>query len=204
MGKKPGVDPTQCIENISRSAKKLFSEKGYSGTSMRDIARDADCSQSMISHHFGSKRELWDGIKQEACDSYMQQVCESNLMASDKSFEDELCGFIDKRMKHFTKEPGIVRMLTWQALEGLKDNKPPKFKKLMKKFIDDISAAQKSGEVRDDIETEILAYVVLATTRVWFQDQKTWILDALGKDHEEGLNDFTLALKKILKGGIFV
>lgn len=203
MDEKPGPDPKNLIDVIMLCSKKLFADKGYNGTSMRDIARAAECSQSMISHHFGSKAQLWNRVKEESICAYMQQVCDAELMVGNKNFKSELCGFIDQRIAHFEKEPDIVRMITWSALEGLEDKKPPKVKKLMQKFVSSLRLAQDNGEVRDDIEPEIMAFFVLFSTRAWFQDRKCWVLKALGKDHKEGLEDYTLALKKILKGGIF-
>lgn len=203
MSKKPGIDAKTLLEKILQASKKLFAQKGYNGTSMRNIARLADCSQSMISHHFGSKAELWDRVKEESFDAYMQQVCDADLMSSNKGFKHELCGFIDQRIEHFQKEPDIVRMISWSALEGLEDINPPKINKLMQKFISNIRDAQINGEVREDIAPEIMAFFVLFSTRAWFQDRQCWVLDALGKDKDDGLEDYTLALKKILKNGIF-
>ena len=36
----------------------LFAERGFSGVSMRDIARSAGITQAAIYHHFSSKKEL--------------------------------------------------------------------------------------------------------------------------------------------------
>ena len=90
----------------------------------------------------------------------------------------------------------------WSTLEEVENDKPPKLKQLMEFFVSTIKEAQNKGEVRKDIAPELIAYFVLFSTRAWFQDRKGWILQALGKDHEEGLKDFSLALKEILKSGI--
>lgn len=203
MNKKPGVDPTALIERILVSSKTLFAKKGYSGTSMRDIARLSDCSQSMISHHFGSKAELWGKVKDESLANYMLQMRASDSMLSGKNFEEELSSFIDQRLTHFDKEPDMIRMVMWSTLEELEDEKPPRLKELMDVFVSSVRHAQDKGEVRKDIEPELIAYFVLFSTRAWFQDRKCWILKALDMDHSEGLKQFTASLKKILKNGIF-
>ena len=43
---------------ILEAAERLFGERGLESVSIRDIAREADASISVIYHHFGSKAEL--------------------------------------------------------------------------------------------------------------------------------------------------
>ena len=43
-------------------AEKLFADKGFAGTSIRDIAHDADINVSMISYYFGSKEKLIEAL----------------------------------------------------------------------------------------------------------------------------------------------
>ena len=43
---------------IIEVAERLFAKKGFAGTSVRDIAHEADINISMISYYFGSKEKL--------------------------------------------------------------------------------------------------------------------------------------------------
>lgn len=43
-------------------AERLFAGKGFSGTSIRDIAHEADINVSMISYYFGSKEKLIEAL----------------------------------------------------------------------------------------------------------------------------------------------
>lgn len=45
---------------------KLFADKGYAGTSMRDIAREMDLSVAAVYHHFPSKKDLYAAVAQHA------------------------------------------------------------------------------------------------------------------------------------------
>ena len=49
-------------EHILVNAEKLFAEKGFEGTSTRDISRLANVNISMISYYFGSKEKLFEKI----------------------------------------------------------------------------------------------------------------------------------------------
>ncbi|MBS1605039.1 MAG: TetR/AcrR family transcriptional regulator [Bacteroidetes bacterium] len=49
-------------EHILTSAEKLFAEKGFDGTSVRDIAQQAGVNLAMISYYFGSKEKLLEAL----------------------------------------------------------------------------------------------------------------------------------------------
>ena len=52
-------------EDILAASLHLFSEKGFHGTSMRDIAREADITEGLIYHYFAGKRDLFRAIIDE-------------------------------------------------------------------------------------------------------------------------------------------
>ncbi len=47
---------------IMEAAEKLFADKGFSGTSVRDIADTSGVNLAMISYYFGSKEKLMESI----------------------------------------------------------------------------------------------------------------------------------------------
>src|SRR5574344_1458632 len=49
-------------EKILQVAIKLFGQKGFDGTSIREICKEASTSLSMISYYWGGKKELYQGI----------------------------------------------------------------------------------------------------------------------------------------------
>lgn len=74
---------------VLRSAIANFTELGYHGTSMRDIARDADVTVASIYHHFPSKQE----ILQEIMATSLSDVISSTrnaLMGAGSSAADQL------------------------------------------------------------------------------------------------------------------
>lgn len=52
-------------EALLQQAFTAFAQHGYDGVSLRQLAQDCGVSDSLLSHHFGSKQELWH----EAADS---------------------------------------------------------------------------------------------------------------------------------------
>ncbi|MEN8673389.1 TetR family transcriptional regulator [Nocardioides sp.] len=58
MARPPKAATRGGKEVIVTSAVANFTERGYHGTSMRDIARDADVTVASIYHHFPSKQDI--------------------------------------------------------------------------------------------------------------------------------------------------
>ncbi len=52
-------------QRIISAAGRLFAERGYAGTSVRDIARELGISNPSIYHHFASKAEVLDEVLRE-------------------------------------------------------------------------------------------------------------------------------------------
>ena len=52
-------------EDIVQASLHLFAQKGFHGTSMRDIARSAKVPDGLIYHYFSSKRDLFSAIIEE-------------------------------------------------------------------------------------------------------------------------------------------
>src|SRR6476646_555713 len=49
-------------EHIIEAAEALFADKGFAGTSVRDIAEAAGVNLAMISYYFGSKEKLMEAM----------------------------------------------------------------------------------------------------------------------------------------------
>jgi AcrR family transcriptional regulator len=72
---------------IIEVAERLFSQKGFAGTSVRDIAQEADVNVSMISYYFGSKEKLIEALFQLRMTESSSRL-ETLMMASELSAPD--------------------------------------------------------------------------------------------------------------------
>jgi AcrR family transcriptional regulator len=59
MGESASVDGPPTMQDILRSARKLFARHGYPGTTMRAIAQDSHVDPALIYHYYGSKERLF-------------------------------------------------------------------------------------------------------------------------------------------------
>lgn len=102
-------------EKILLTARKLFVEYGFAGTSMGQIAKLAQVNHSLIFHHFENKEKLWLAVKQNIVKEKNQQS--KMLPPTDQPFHDFLYTLVIKSIKFYRDHPDIMRMISWQRLE---------------------------------------------------------------------------------------
>ena len=66
MGRPPAREGRDTRQHILDAALDLFAEKGFFGTSMRELARAVGVRESAIYHHFANKEALLDALMVEA------------------------------------------------------------------------------------------------------------------------------------------
>lgn len=105
---------------ILRVAVSLFSQKGFGGTTTKEIAHAAGVSEAMVFRHFATKQELYTAIlDHKACsgDSMNpeEMVAEALKQKDDQAvFERLALGALE----HHEFDPEFQRLLLHSALEG--------------------------------------------------------------------------------------
>ena len=72
------TEKTDKREHILQVAEQLFADKGFDGTSVRDIAELADVNLAMISYYFGSKEKLLKSLIEDRFSATSRQLDEKN------------------------------------------------------------------------------------------------------------------------------
>jgi AcrR family transcriptional regulator len=72
-GAANGIAPDRKAELIDKAAR-LFGERGYGNTSMRDIAAAFGILHGSLYHHFGSKEELFITVYASGVDAFIADV----------------------------------------------------------------------------------------------------------------------------------
>lgn len=109
-------------EQILQTAVSLFSQRGFSGTTTKEIARAAGVSEAMVFRHFATKSELYEAIlSDKACHDGVRFPWDENpvLLAAIES-EDDFAVFYNIALNALTKQQsdeGFMRLLFYSALE---------------------------------------------------------------------------------------
>lgn len=118
-------------EKIIETALELFSQRGYDGVSVRDIARAVGIRESSLYNHFESKRAIFDGIVDfcvQQSEVYFRQSSLPFAEGDDTSVYqgiglDRLQELIERTFRFFFDDPWNVRFRRLLLLSQYADSR---------------------------------------------------------------------------------
>ncbi|MFH5824756.1 TetR/AcrR family transcriptional regulator [Georgenia sp. AZ-5] len=115
---RPRLGSEDKRERILHEAFDLFARRGYSATSLNDVARAADISKAGLLHHFESKEALFSAVleRRDAAD-----------MAGMEAFDGDVWAFLDlwvDLVERNAGKPGMVGLYTAMAIGGVDADHP--------------------------------------------------------------------------------
>lgn len=102
-------------EHIMEVAVALFAEKGYEGTSIRDLACQADVNIAMINYYFGSKEKLFVALLESKARFMRDRIdaLQNDITLSELEKLDQI---IDGYVNRFLSQPAFNRVLQQELL----------------------------------------------------------------------------------------
>ena len=161
-------------EKILRGALEYFGQKGYWGSSMRDIADHVGMSQASMRYYFGTKIALLTAVLEERDVVSGEAAGRAELESG-----SHLDGLVQTVMDN-ANQPNIVRLFTILSAEATSQDHPAHefFRARYERASADVArrlrSAADDGETRSDINVDDAARVVLATMSGL---QLPWLLD---------------------------
>lgn len=151
---------------IMETAEVLFAEKGFNGTSVRDIAEKANVNLAMISYYFGSKDKLLEalfGYRGEIYKIKLESMIENKEMTSLDKMNTLIDHYIDKIMQQQCFSRIMVREQvlnhTGHTAELIFQMKK-KNQELVSKLI---HQGQKRGEFKKNIDIPLMMATLIGT-----------------------------------------
>ncbi len=137
-------------KRILESALDLFSEKGYEGTNIREIAEAVGLGKSSVYRHFETKEDIWNGLLDEMIAYYSANFGSDRNLPEVPDSLDGLTALTMKMLDFTVKDGKVVKtrkllsieqfrdarardLATKHFLTGLTDRFTPVFKGMMKK-----------------------------------------------------------------------
>ena len=94
-------------EQIVRdAARKVFTQKGFDGARMQDIADEAGIHKSLLHYYFRSKDKLFEAIFKDALGTLLPPVV--SILVSDLPLFEKINHFTDQYIDILAKNPGIA------------------------------------------------------------------------------------------------
>ena len=144
----------QKLELILRTSARIFAEKSYHSTSMRDISRATGVSLAGLYHYCKSKEELLFLI-QDHCFGRVLERVEERIRSVSDPFE-KLHIFIDNHLSFFAANMAEMKVLSHEAeslagdLHTKVSTRKEKYAKLARRILRDIQESQ-TAKARIDL-----------------------------------------------------
>ncbi len=148
-------------------AEKLFAEKGFDGTSVRDISEAADVNVAMISYYFGSKEKLMEAMfhhRGQDLRIQLENIIHNKGLTSLQKVEKLIDDYTERIFKKQFFHKIMIR-------EQMVNNAGPIAKQifLLKQtnqvLINQlISEGQKKGDFKKNIDVSLLMMTLVGTT----------------------------------------
>jgi AcrR family transcriptional regulator len=161
---KPSLSAKQV--QLLDTAEMLFSQKGFDGTSVRDIAEAAGINTAMISYYFGSKEKLMEEIFERKGMNIREKV---DALLKDDTLDplEKMFSLVDSYIDSILQRKRFHRIL---LCEMIINQNPPiiqmveKMKTRNSECINDlIRLGQKKGLFRKNIDIPMMSNTLVGT-----------------------------------------
>lgn len=104
-------------EHIMNAAIELFAEKGFEGSSIRDLATRADVNVAMVNYYFGSKDKLFEAIVEYKA-SFMRGKLDEIEANTELTEIEKIDAIIENYVAKILSNPSFHRVLHQELLMG--------------------------------------------------------------------------------------
>ena len=182
-------DKDQTIQEILTAARRLFSEKGLHGTSLRDIENASGVSKGLILHHFETKENLYAAVQDLLAEEY------TTWMAAQRQSSNDLKELITTAIREalsYTKNNNEFRRISlWSYLED-QEQTTDLAKRFTNSLIEGMRAGQANGLVRNDIDAFLMPFIVRGTIDYWIRSEALREDMSLEAGNTDGASDEAL------------
>lgn len=149
---RPGYD----LEQVLLVAARTFTERGYDGTSMEDLARRLGITKSAIYHHVSGKDELLRLATDRALDGLAAVTAEAATM--DGPAIDRLEHVVRRSVEVLVAElPYVTLLLRVRGNTAVERRAIARRREIDHAISELVAAAEAEGDVRPDVDPAITA-----------------------------------------------
>ena len=151
-----------------RSAAAVFADKGYHGSSTRDIAEYMGIKQGSLYYYFKSKEDALSEVCLYGMHDYAERM--NKISASGQTFREKLVATVTSHVTKYREKNEALRVYNAERLY-LPESKRTKLKELgtgYRQQLEKIFAEGiENGEVRESIDCQFAAHAVIGMCNAW-------------------------------------
>lgn len=184
------IPKTERQQRIVRSAIKLFAEQGFSNTSTKEIAQDAQVSEGIIFKYYGKKDTLLSAIILPFISEFAPQISQEAIRevaaVQPQSFEEFLRFILKNRIEFIEENKAIFQVLIKEIFyrDDLRKMLVSYFDELIPPLLNDsIEQFKKKGELKD-LPTQTIVTLLLTCFFGFFISRFLLLEDYVISDEE--------------------
>jgi len=162
-------DKDKTLQDVLNAARRLFSERGLHGTSIRDIEESSGVSKGLILHHFGTKENLYAAVQDLLTQEYIAMLAKQRQESG--NLQDTMAATIRSSFTHIKNSNEYRRLALWSYLEGQERNLELE-QRFTSALVESMRDGQKSGLVRQDIDAFLIPFIIRGTIEYWIRKEK--------------------------------
>jgi AcrR family transcriptional regulator len=186
-------------EEILQTATRLFSEKGYRGTSLASIAKEVGLTEPGLLHYFPTKVKLLQGVL-----DYREQEDEKKYLKLVKPEEPDFTAMLDvlqQLVADNQQKPAIIRLFTVLVAESIRPDHPShdhfveRYNLGRQVYTQIVRKLQHEGQIRADADPGQIGVLFMA---IMDGLQIQWLLDQDSVDMNESFKLFVEIISNYL------
>jgi AcrR family transcriptional regulator len=176
---------------ILQVAEKLFSDRGFDGTSVRDIAKEANINIAMISYYFGSKEKLLEALIINRISDLRLEM--ENLFKENLTPFEKIDRLIELYITRINKNCGMYQIIHFEITSKKRDinyesfNEVKKYNLQILKNI--IEEGQSQGLFAKNINVAMIPPTIMGTY-FHFQMNRPFYNEIFGLKTDEDFNNY--------------
>ena len=185
------------IEIIDAS-KDLIGRKGIQNLTIKNLAEKMSFSEPALYRHFRDKTEILKSLL-----LFHREIIKSGIfkiLNSDQSSLEKFQKILEFKFNHIKKNPAIVMVIfsenSFQYSSVLSSIVSKIMKQRSKKIIELLKEGQKNNEIRNDIESEQLATIIMGGIRKTILN---WKLEGFKSDLNLEGEKLWITIEKLIK-----
>ncbi len=154
----PESDPKQ---KFVKTALKLFSDRGYYGVSLADVAGELGLTKQSVLYHFKTKDALYGAVIADIANR-LDALLEDILSNGGQS-EQRILDFLDRMYQHMRETPRDARLITRELLDNV-ERAESRNRWYLKRFLDEtvsLVAAHPNWQHRQHSQQMAAAYQII-------------------------------------------
>lgn len=184
----------ETLNRILSAAAQVFYEKGYYNASINDITRLAGVASGTFYVYFDGKYNLYKFLLLQCSHMIRKHLNQATRDCKNRREVEEV-GL--RAWLEFVKENRYMYHVIWESLYIDKQLFVDYYVNFSKAYMKGIDAAKAAGDIRPEIDSEVLAYTLMGASNFLGLN---W---GLFKDYPTDLEKVVKSFMAILDGGIF-